>query len=118
MRATVFNVVEGQVGSEVSESPPWAEPDEFGQAAARMHRSPNATTTLYRIPAGCTVPIHAGPGYAVCQIVSGRGKLVIPSGEEFAYQGPELFIFEPGAMHGWRDVVEDTLLSVCEVDPG
>jgi hypothetical protein len=41
--------------------------------------------------------------------------LVIPSGQEFDYQGPELFVFEPGALHGWRDVVEDTLLSVCEV---
>jgi hypothetical protein len=25
---------------------------------------------------------------------------------------PELFIFEPGALHGWHDVIEDTL-TVC-----
>jgi hypothetical protein len=31
------------------------------------------------------------------------------------YCGPELYIFEPGALHGWSDVVEDTLLTVCEV---
>jgi quercetin dioxygenase-like cupin family protein len=115
VRATVFDVVDGKVESEVRETPPWADPDEFGQVAADMHHSPNGSTTLYRIPVGCSVPIHAGPSYAVCQIITGRGKLVIPSGQEFDYQGPELFVFEPGALHGWRDVVEDTLLSVCEV---
>jgi quercetin dioxygenase-like cupin family protein len=115
VRATVFDVVDGKVEFEVRETPPWADPDEFGQVAADMHHSPNGSTTLYRIPVGCSVPIHAGPNYAVRQIITGRGKLVIPSGQEFDYQGPELFVFEPGALHGWRDVVEDTLLSVCEV---
>jgi quercetin dioxygenase-like cupin family protein len=70
---------------------------------------------LYRIPAGCSVPIHAGPGYALCQIITGRGKLVLPSDREIDYCAPELYIFEPGALHGWSDVVEDTLLTVCEV---
>ena len=115
MRTTVFKLVDGQVEPEVCEVPPWADADEFGQVAAEMHHSPNGTTVLYRIPAGCTVPIHAGPNYALCQIISGRGKLVLPSGQELDYQGPELFTFEPGALHGWRDVVEDTLLTVCEV---
>jgi quercetin dioxygenase-like cupin family protein len=115
VRTSVFSVVDGQVESEVAEVPPWADPDAFGQEAAEIHHSPNGTTVLYRIPAGCTVPIHAGPNYALCQIVSGRGTLVLPSGKEFHYQGPELFIFEPGALHGWRDVVEDTYLTVCEV---
>lgn len=115
MRTTVFKLVDGQVEPEACEVPPWADADEFGQVAAEMHHSPNGTTVLYRIPAGCTVPIHAGPNYALCQIISGRGKLVLPSGQELDYQGPELFTFEPGALHGWRDVVEDTLLTVCEV---
>jgi len=51
----------------------------------------------------------------MCQIMAGRGKLLIPSGEEIDYHGPELFLFEPGALHGWRHVTEDTLLTVCEV---
>jgi hypothetical protein len=41
--------------------------------------------------------------------------LVLPSGEKIDYEGPELYIFEPGTLHGWRDVVEDTLLLVCQV---
>lgn len=115
MRTTIFNLVDGHVEFEISEVSPWGDPDEFGQVAAELHRSPNGTSVLYRIPAGCTVPIHTGPGYALCQIISGQGKLVLPSGRQIDYHGPELFIFEPGALHGWRDVVEDTLLTVCEV---
>jgi quercetin dioxygenase-like cupin family protein len=117
MRTTVFKVVGGQVEAEVCEVPPWAAPDENGQIAAEMHHSLNGSTVLYRIPAGVTVPIHAGPNYALCQIISGRGTLMLPSGQEIAYEGPELFTFEPNALHGWRDVVEDTLLTVCEVKP-
>ena len=70
---------------------------------------------MYRIPVGCSVPVHAGPNYAVCQIVSGRGKLLLPSGQDIDYQAPELYVFEPGALHGWHAVVEDTLLTVCDV---
>ena len=117
MRTTIFSVVDGQVEFQTTDVPPWADPDEFGQVAAELHRSPNSTSTLYRIPIGCSVPIHSGPGYALCQIVRGRGKLVLPSGEAIDYHGPELYLLEPGALHGWRDVVEDTLLTVCEVRP-
>jgi quercetin dioxygenase-like cupin family protein len=115
VRTTIFTLTDGKVEFQMSSVPPWAEPDEFGQVAAELHRSPNGASTLYRIPAGCSVPIHSGPGYALCQIMAGRGKLLIPSGEEIDYHGPELFIFEPGALHGWRHVTEDTLLTVCEV---
>ena len=117
MRTTVFSMKDGEVEFQVSPVPPWANPDEFGQVAAVLHRSPNGTSTLYRIPAGCSVPIHSGPGYALCQIVTGRGKLVIPGGREVDYHGSEIFMFEPGALHGWHDVIEDTLLTVCEVKP-
>jgi quercetin dioxygenase-like cupin family protein len=88
--------------------------DEFGGAVAELHHSPSGASLLHRIPAGTFVPIHTGPDYAYCQIVTGRGKLVLPSGQEINYHGPELYIFEPGTLHGWRDVVEDTLLSVCQ----
>jgi quercetin dioxygenase-like cupin family protein len=115
MRTTVFKLIDEKVEPEICEVPPWADADENGQISADMHKSPNGATTLYRIPAGREVPIHAGPNYALCQIVSGRGKLVLPSGQALEYVGPELFMFEPGALHGWRDVVEDTLLTVCEV---
>jgi quercetin dioxygenase-like cupin family protein len=117
MQTTIFTVDDGNVEFSGSAAPPWAAPDQFGQAAAELHRSPNAVSTLYSIPAGCTVPVHSGPGYAFCQIVTGRGKLVLPGGREVAYRAPELFILEPGALHGWSEVTEDTLLSVCEVNP-
>jgi quercetin dioxygenase-like cupin family protein len=115
VRTTVFNVVDGRVEFTSSEKPPWARPDEFGQAAAEIYRSANGTSVLYSIPVGCTVPIHAGTNYAFCQIVAGRGKLVLPGDREIVYSAPELYIFEPGALHGWVDVVEDTLLSVSDV---
>ena len=85
MQTIVFNLVDGHVDSQVSEAPLWSEPDEFGQVAADLHRSPNSTTVQYRIPVGCTVPIHASANYAICQIMSGRGKLILPSGKEFEY---------------------------------
>ena len=80
-----------------------------------MRNFPNLSTIIYRIPVGCKIPIHAGSHYTLCQIVSGQGKLVLPSGQGLEFAGPELFIFEPGALHGWQDVVEETLLTVCEV---
>jgi quercetin dioxygenase-like cupin family protein len=115
VRTTVFNVVDGRVEVESSETPPWAQPDQFGQVAAEIYRSPNGTSVLYHIPVGCNVPIHAGANYAFCQIVRGRGKLTLPGDREIEYAAPELYILEPGALHGWSDVVEDTLLSVSDV---
>ncbi len=116
MRTTVFNVVDGRVEFQSSEVPPWAEPDKFGQVAAEIYRSPNGASVLYHIPVGCNVPIHSGPNYAFCQIVTGRGKLTLPGDRELDYSAPELYILEPGALHGWSDVVEDTLLSVSDVE--
>jgi quercetin dioxygenase-like cupin family protein len=117
MQTTVFSQVDGHVQLQRSEVPPWGDTDEFGGVSAELYRSPNGTSSFHLIPAGTSVPIHSGPDYAFCHIVTGRGKLVLPSGEETDYHGPELYIFEPGTLHGWRDVVEDTLLSVCLVKP-
>jgi len=115
MKTTLFKLVDGQVEPEVCEVPVWAAPDENGQTAAEVQNSPKLSITFYRIPVGCVVPIHAGPHYTVCQIVSGQGKLALPSSRELEFVGPELFLFEAGALHGWQDVVEDLLLTVCEV---
>jgi quercetin dioxygenase-like cupin family protein len=115
VRTTVFNVVDGRVEFKASETASWAAADESGQRAAEIYRSPNGASVLYSIPAGCTVPIHSGTNYSFCQIVTGRGKLTLPGGREIDYSAPELFILEPGALHGWSDVVEDTLLSVSDV---
>jgi hypothetical protein len=74
VQTTVFSLVDGQVEPEICEVPPWADPDEFGQVAAELNHSPNGTTVPYRIPAGRTVPIHAGPNFALCQIISAGGR--------------------------------------------
>jgi quercetin dioxygenase-like cupin family protein len=102
---------------DLSAVPPWGDTDDYGGVSAVLYRSPNGISNLHRIPAGTSVPLHTGPEYAFCEIVTGRGKLILPSGEEIDYHGPELFIFEPGTLHGWKDVVEDTLLLVCLVTP-
>jgi len=115
LRTTIFNLVNGRVEFQVSEVPPWGDTDEFGGAVADLHHMPNGACLLHRIPAGTSVPIHTGPDYGFCQIVTGRGKLVLPTGQEINYHGPELYFFEPGTLHGWRDVATDTLLSVCQV---
>ena len=57
MQTTIFTVDDGNVEFSGSAAPPWAAPDQFGQAAAELHRSPNAVSTLYSIPAGCTVMV-------------------------------------------------------------
>jgi quercetin dioxygenase-like cupin family protein len=115
MQTTVFSLADGRVKFQQSRVPSWSGLDEHGGTSAVVYRLPNATGNLHRIPAGTSVPIHTGPEHGFCQIVTGRGTLVLPSGEEIQYHGPELFIFEPGTLHGWKDVVEDTLLLVCQV---
>ena len=95
VRTTVFNVVEGRIEPESSEAPPWAAPDEFGQAAAEIFRSPNGTSVLYSIPVGCTVPIHAGSNYAFCQIVAGRREIGPPGRPRDRIFSPRAFHFRP-----------------------
>lgn len=68
------------------------------------------------IGAGGNFVMHSGPEFAFCQIVSGRGLLGLPGGEEIAYEAPELFLFHPDTLHDWHGVKEDTLLSVLLVD--
>lgn len=115
MRTTTFKPVGGRVERQTSEVPVWDEPDENGQIVASVQNSSDFAITLYLIPAGCTIPVHAGPYYTLCQIVAGRGTLTLPGGEGLHFAGPEVFMFEAGALHGWNDIVEDTLLTVCEV---
>jgi quercetin dioxygenase-like cupin family protein len=114
VRMTVFRLVDGQVRPESSEAAPWTGPDEFGQMKAEVHQSPNGTTVLYRILSGSVVPMHASRKFASCQIMTGRGKLTLPDGPGIEYCGPELFIFEPGSLHGW-EIAEDTVGTACEV---
>ncbi len=70
---------------------------------------------LVSIARGGNFVMHTSPEYAFCMVVRGKGILGLP-GNDIAYEGPELFIFEPGALHDWHDIEQDTLLAVCLVD--
>ena len=64
---------------------------------------------------GAVAPPHSAEQFAFIQVVRGRGKVGLPDGSEVAYDGPHLFLFQPGARHTWHDVEEETLLSICLV---
>jgi quercetin dioxygenase-like cupin family protein len=64
---------------------------------------------------GAEAPEHSADQFAFIQIVRGRGKMGLPDGTEVSFDGPHLFLFQPGTRHTWHDVEEETLLSICLV---
>jgi quercetin dioxygenase-like cupin family protein len=64
---------------------------------------------------GAEAPEHSADQFAFIQVVRGRGKVGLPDGSEVAFDGPHLFLFQPGTRHTWHDVEEETLLSICLV---
>ena len=80
-----------------------------------LHESANGTMLLIRMRAPGGYPMHAGGDFAFCQVVEGRGKVGLPDGRTVSFNGPELYIFEPGTTHDWHDITEDTLLAICLV---
>jgi quercetin dioxygenase-like cupin family protein len=121
MRTTVFELQGGAVASAVREEPTWEPFEEYdGKPLERVRvqdllEPPGALIQLVEIAAGGQFAMHSSPDVAFCQIVRGRGKLGLPDGRAIDYQGPELYVFQPGTLHDWHDVEEDTLLSVCLV---
>jgi quercetin dioxygenase-like cupin family protein len=124
MRVTTFRDEGDQVGVSVSASPVWEPFDEYdgkpleGVRLVVVERLPLGEIQLVEIAAGGRFAMHASSDIAFCQVVRGRGKLGLPDGTELAYQGPELYVFHPGALHDWHDVEQATLLSVCLVRAG
>jgi quercetin dioxygenase-like cupin family protein len=121
MRTTVFELHAGTVVTDVRDEPEWQPFDEYdGQPLERVRvhdvlEPPRALIQLVQIAAGGSFAMHSSPDVAFCQVVRGRGKLGLPDGRELEYSAPELYVFMPGTLHDWRDVEEDTLLSVCLV---
>jgi quercetin dioxygenase-like cupin family protein len=121
MRTTVFELRSGAVATDTREEPSWERFEEFdGKPLERVRvqdllEPPGALVQLVEIAAGGHFAMHSSPDVAFCQIVRGRGKLGLPDGREVEYEGPELYVFQPGTLHDWHDVEEDTLLSVCLV---
>lgn len=121
MRTTVFELRSDGVATDIREQPSWQPFEEYdGKPLERVRvqdllEPPGALVQLVEIAAGGSFAMHSSPDVAFCQVVRGRGKLGLPDGGELAYQGPELYVFQPGTLHDWHDVSEDTLLSVCLV---
>lgn len=121
MRTTVYELRSGEVVPDVREEPSWEPFEEFdGKPLERVRvqdvvEPPGALVQLVEIAAGGHFAMHSTPDVAFCQIVRGRGKLGLPGDRELAYEGPELYVFQPGTLHDWHDVEEDTLLAVCLV---
>lgn len=121
MRTTIFELRSGRVTTDVQDEPAWQPFEEYdGMPLDRVRvqdlvEPPGALIQLVEIAAGGSFAMHSSPDVAFCQVVGGRGKLGLPDGRELDYRAPELYVFLPGTRHDWRDVEEDTLLSVCLV---
>jgi quercetin dioxygenase-like cupin family protein len=121
MRTTIFSVRGDDVAADVNEAPNWEPFERFEDkplervGLVEVASPPGARVQLVEIRAGGRFAMHSSPEVAFCQIVRGRGKLGLPGGRELNYEGPELFLFQPGTLHDWHGVTEDTLLAVCLV---
>lgn len=119
MRVTTFSLEHDGVVVAVRAELDWQTIEAVdGQALARvdfaeLHSTHESVIRLARIRAGGSFPMHTGPELAVCQIIAGRGKLGLPGARSLDFAAPELYILEPGTLHDWHDIVEDTVMSVC-----
>ncbi len=125
MRTTTFTAEGGGVGTSVAEHPNWRPFEEFdgkplrGVKLFEIAEVPGAEFQMVAISSGGHFAMHTSPDVAFCQVIRGRGKLALPEHRVLDYSGPELYVFHPGSYHEWRDIEEDTLLSVCLVkQPG
>lgn len=119
MRVTIFERDGEAVRADVREEPPWQPFAQWqGQPLTGVHRVdllrlPRAELQQVHLRAGGHFVMHTSPELAFCQIVYGRGVLALPDGARLPYQGPELYVFQPGTLHEWTEIAQDTLLSVC-----
>jgi quercetin dioxygenase-like cupin family protein len=121
VRTTVFELAGDAVRARVTPEPAWKPFEEWdGQPLTKVQmiellEVPRAELQLVQLRAGGHFVMHSSPDLAFCQVVRGRGVLRLPGGEGLRYEGPELYVFQPGTLHEWRDIDDDTLLSVCLV---
>jgi quercetin dioxygenase-like cupin family protein len=121
MRTTVIELDGDAVRARVTPEPAWKPFEEWdGQPLTNVQlvellEVPRAELQLVHLRVGGHFVMHSSPDLAFCQVVRGRGVLRLPDGERLDYAGPELYVFEPGTLHEWTDIEDDTLLSVCLV---
>jgi quercetin dioxygenase-like cupin family protein len=121
MRVTRFELDGDQVRTHIAEQPDWKPFDTYDGEPLRdvtlteVHEVARAEVQLVHIAAGGHFVMHTSPDLAFCHIVRGSGTLRLPDGSELTYEGPELYLFEPGTLHEWDQITADTLLAVCLV---
>jgi hypothetical protein len=121
MRVTTFTAEGDEVQARVEEEPGWEPFPEYegkplrGVRLVVVEKLALGEIQLVEIAAGGHFAMHTSSDVAFCQIVRGSGNLGLPDGREIPYRGPELYVFQPGSLHDWHDIEEDTLLSVCLV---
>lgn len=85
-----------------------------GVTLATIER-PKVSLNVLKIAAGGHFGLHTPtPGF--CQIMHGAGTIVLPGDRSVTYDGPGILYFEAGARHGFDDVTEDTLLTICHFE--
>ena len=121
MKVTIYGVQGSKVTKEVIPEPDWKKFSSYDGKAlelvdlVELRSVANAELQMVRIRRDGHFVMHSSPDVAFCQIVAGRGSLILPRSEIVEYTAPELYVFMPGSLHEWRDIQEDTLLSVCLV---
>ncbi|MGH2776999.1 MAG: hypothetical protein ACRDJT_16425 [Actinomycetota bacterium] len=121
MKATIYGVQESRVTREVIPEPDWKKFSSYDGKTlvlvdlVELRSVRNAELQMVRIRRDGHFVMHSSPDVAFCQIVAGRGSLILPGNQIVGYNAPELYVFMPGSLHEWSDIQEDTLLSVCLV---
>lgn len=121
MKVTIYEVEGSKVAKDVIPEPDWKEFSSYDNKAldrvdlVELRTVANAELQMVRIRRDGHFVMHSSPDVAFCQIVAGRGSLILPGDQIVKYTAPELYVFMPGSLHEWRDIQEDTLLSVCLV---
>lgn len=121
MKVTIYEVEGSKVAKDVIPEPDWREFSSYDGKAldlvdlVELRTVANAELQMVRIRRDGHFVMHSSPEVAFCQIVAGRGSLILPGNQIVKYAAPELYVFMPGSLHEWRDIQEDTLLSVCLV---
>jgi quercetin dioxygenase-like cupin family protein len=77
--------------------------------------APEVRIEVVELSPGADLPMHAGEGFAFCQVVSGKGAVGLPGGDKVPFAAPELLLFEAGSQHSWCDIEEHTVLTICVV---
>lgn len=102
---------------QLTPQPNWADQPMEGVSTHTFFQSGQQEMLYVEIKAGGFFVMHDSPWAAFCQVIHGKGLMQTSDGRGLHYDGPTTILFQPDTMHGWTDVVEDTLMSVAIMAP-